>query len=78
MVISTSGPVAKPVEYPCLRILKDDALPADYIMVVLFTEPGVGTVVQAVNSEWQIGQHANHFRMESFAPFDGFITLQNG
>lgn len=61
--------------YPCLMTAKEGA---EQDMVVLFTEPSVGTVVVAAPGATFhcLGYHTKTWSAESFKPFTGTVVME--
>ena len=59
-------------EYPCLKICNTTNI------IILFTSPEKGTVVNSGNSNnYPIGYYSSFWAMSPFKPFEGEITLSN-
>lgn len=46
-------------------------------LVVLFTEPGIGTVVHKGGSASYMGEHYKDWAMKYFRTYNGTVTLEN-
>lgn len=58
-------------EYPKLMICPKNS------MVVLFTEHGIGTVVNKGGSSSDVGEHYKAWVMKNFERYGGSVTLEN-
>lgn len=54
--------------YPCIMIMKNG-------ITVLFEKESCGTVINASNSVYNIGDYVDKFDMDEFNPFYGSVTL---
>ena len=69
MIKTKSSPVHKVRDYPLLKNYGD--------LIVLFTHPNTGVVVQSGNG-WDLGHHSVKWGEEDFEIYDGVLTLENG
>jgi len=68
MLKSEEQPAPCPPEYPCLKKAERSGV------IVLFTEPCVGTVIVAAGDH-QLGDYSTDWAMDHFRPYVGDVVL---
>ena len=62
----------KSIKYPRLMSFRGKG-----DLIVLFSYPGQGTIINSAESKNKIGEFASNWIMSNFVDFEGSITLRN-